>query len=230
MNTIVSQRFIKCHNQILSMKLEKSSSAIALRLNVHKQAVNDIIHGKRDVTVDMLRMLCEEYQVNTEFLLLGKGNLFQSPDSVFQNKNNIIFIPVRARAGYANQINDPVFHGELESFSLPDPRFSDGQFRCFEVDGDSMEPTYNGGDYVVCSEEHIRYLSQRLKTNETYVIVTTGDILLKRVINSIEKDKTIELKSDNEFYPPIKLKQPDIKEVWKVECKISKKNLSLGKK
>ena len=84
-----------------------------------------------------------------------------------------------------------------------------------------MEPTLFEGDKVVCSYLEPTLWETSLKDNYVYVIVTRGDVVVKRVTNFIKEEKQIELISDNNFYEPHRINLGDIREIWYVRAKIS---------
>jgi phage repressor protein C with HTH and peptisase S24 domain len=134
------------------------------------------------------------------------------------NEPNIVLVPVKAQAGYAAGRVQAEFMQDLPTFTLPDPRFRNGTFRAFEVDGDSMEPTLYGNDIVVC-----RYIQdwRWLREMELYVIVMHEDVLVKRVRNRVREDQTLQLVSDNTFYPPMTIPVQEIQEVWQVHARLT---------
>ena len=127
-------------------------------------------------------------------------------------------MPVRAQAGYALSRVESTFLQELPSFSLPTPALQQGNFRAFEIDGDSMEPTLFKGDIIICRfVEDLRWL----RDLHLYVVIVEGDILIKRVRNRIRQNGTIELISDNRFYPPITLTGEEVIEAWAVYARVT---------
>ena len=87
--------------------------------------------------------------------------------------------------------------------------------------GDSMEPTLFEGDKVICSYLEPTLWETAIKDSYVYVIVTRGDVLVKRVINFIKASNQLELRSDNDFYEPYVVNMADLKEIWYVRAKIS---------
>ena len=124
---------------------------------------------------------------------------------------------VKVQAGYGDQINNPVFEEDLDKFYIPGNFFNDDDYRCFEVEGESMSPTYQNGDRVICSLVPHVYLSQALRDYMAYVIITEHSLLLKRVLNKIQSEKCIHLISDNAMFEPKTLAAGEIREIWKVE-------------
>lgn len=131
-----------------------------------------------------------------------------------QGHENVVMVPVKARAGYLNGYADPKYMETLPAYRLPG--LNTGTYRLFEVEGASMYPTFHGGDLVIGS-----YVDQLrdVRDDRVYVVVTKNDgIVVKRVLNRIEKDGKLILKSDNykdrDMYPPIVCDPGDIVEMW----------------
>ena len=189
---------------------------------MHRQCLSDIINDKREATVDMLVKVCEVYKVNPTFLLLDTEEPFLSSELIVKNTNNISFMSLQAQAEYIRRVGDLSFFFDLPKFSIPDPRLTQGNFVCFETEGDHMEPSFQSGDKVVCVKVDRKFLSQILRNNQVYVIITSDTIYLNRISNELESQGQLALYSDNEYYEPIYVKEEDIEEVWRVEMKLSK--------
>ncbi|MCC6727532.1 MAG: S24 family peptidase, partial [Saprospiraceae bacterium] len=133
----------------------------------------------------------------------------------------IVHVPMPAQAGYAAEHANPTFIRELPSFVLPDYKYNVGTHRSFDVGGDSMEPTLFEGDKIVCSYLEPTLWEGGIKDNYVYVIVTRGDVVVKRVFNRIRTGRCLELHSDNDFYQPFNVPIGDVREIWYVRAKIS---------
>ena len=232
MNSIVTQRFIKCHNQLKEDKRVKSSRQFALSLEYLPQSLSEILKGRRDVTIELLRKAVEKYQMNPVYLYTGEGPMFMSEEdhksfrvltivSNGQDDERIVHVPIPAQAGYAGDMATPTFIQDLPSYTLPDYKYKVGTHRSFDVSGDSMEPTLFEGDKVICSFLEPTLWETALKDNYVYVIVTKSDVLIKRVFNHLKEDKQLELISDNSFYQPYRIGLGEIRELWYVRAKIS---------
>lgn len=219
MPTRVTRRFVNCHDELLARQVVKSSSMFAREIGLHRQSVNRILQGDSEATVAMLEAVVDKFGVNPDFLLTGSGEMFIQPESLIAP--TIAYVPYKAFAGYSMQFQEEAFLGELQYFSLPDLKFREGTYRCFEIAGDSMLPSFQDGDKVVCSLVYHVYYEQLIKNQGHYVVVSGQDVLLKRVQNSIKTDKTLTLVSENTLYPPIKIAMENVKEVWKVELRLT---------
>ena len=98
--------------------------------------------------------------------------------------------------------------------ALPIPGFERGEFRAFEVAGDSMAPTINHRDVVVASRvEELRLL----EPGEVYVVVTAESVMLKRINDRVRtNDLEVTLYSDNHHRKPYGMETADILELWRV--------------
>lgn len=227
MCNIITKRFVSCIEQLKERNMIKSNRQFALQVDYHPQNLNDIMRGKRDVTMELLKNTIENFKVNPKYIFTGTGNMFVEEEECDQNTNEgdslekILYIPTAAHAGYAEQFNDPVYLQDMIHFTLPDYKFKHGDYRCFDVVGDSMEPALYIGDKVVCSLVDSNNFYSSVRNNLVYVIVLESSVLVKRVKNKIRESGVLELISDNTFFEPYMVNAEDIKEIWCVEMKIS---------
>lgn len=233
MNSVVTQRFIKCHNKLREQNQVRSSRQFALSLDYLPQSLSEILKGRRDVTIELLRKSVETYKINPVYIYTGEGPMFMSEEdhkggfrvlTIVTNTHEderIVHVPVPAQAGYAGQMTDPTFIQDLPTYSLPDYKYKVGTHRSFDVSGDSMEPTLFEGDKVICSYLEPTLWESSIKDNYVYVVVTRGDVVVKRVTNFLKAEKQLELISDNTFYEPFRMELGDIREIWYVRAKLS---------
>jgi phage repressor protein C with HTH and peptisase S24 domain len=177
--------------------------------------------------LDVLENLCNIFKLSLDELLLK--DLTESKGSSYLDKRRqlkmsaeiqvIQFVPVKAAAGYLAGYADPEFIDELNTFTLP--MLGSGNFRAFEIVGDSMLPTPSGSVIVGEKIEDV----EDVKTNNTYIVVSKGEgIVYKRVMkNNRLKDK-LTLVSDNPQYSPYNVSTSDIIEMWKAQMIITKAN------
>jgi phage repressor protein C with HTH and peptisase S24 domain len=129
-------------------------------------------------------------------------------------------VPVKAAAGYLAGYGDPEFLDELNTFTLP--MLAPGNYRAFEIVGDSMLPTQSGsvivGEKVSDTEE--------VKSNQTYVVVSRNEgIVYKRVMKNNKLKNKLTLISDNTAYQPYNVNTEDVIELWRAQMIISKANM-----
>jgi phage repressor protein C with HTH and peptisase S24 domain len=134
-------------------------------------------------------------------------------------RTDIPFVPVKAAAGYLAGYADPEFIDELNTFTLP--MLSGGDYRAFEIVGDSMMPTPSGSVIV---GEKVQNMDE-IKTNNTYVVVSKTDgIVYKRILKNNRQKNKYTFVSDNPAYQPYNVGAEEILEVWQANMIISKAN------
>lgn len=127
-------------------------------------------------------------------------------------RENVVLVPVKARAGYLTGYGDPKFIESLPTYSFP--ALKTGTYRAFEVDGHSNHPTLSPKDLVICSNvDQLR----DIKEGELHVFVTKSDgIVVKRpLFDHLNPDEII-LQSDNFLeYSDTSISAKKVLEVWR---------------
>lgn len=231
MKSPVTQRFISCVKHLVAENQVRSARQFAIGLNYKPQGLSEIFHSKREVPLKLLTAAIEKYNLNPRYIFSGDGPMIaEGHGSELQiltivedetQQERIIHVPIPAQAGYAAQYMDPVFVGELPTYALPDRQFRSGTYRSFDVAGDSMEPTLYNADKVICSFIEPSYWQHAVKDQAIYVVITIGDVLVKRVLNRIRENKALILVSDNAFYDPFPVPVEEIREIWRVRLRLT---------
>lgn len=137
------------------------------------------------------------------------------------SNDNILYVPVRARAGYLTGYGDAEYISTLPTFRFPG--LNNATYRMFEVEGVSMSPTMQNGDRVI--GEWVDDLS-KIRDNRVHIVVTKNDgVVIKRVLNRINERGVIVLKSDTlthrADFPSKQIDPSEIVEIWYSRLKIS---------
>jgi transcriptional regulator with XRE-family HTH domain len=126
-------------------------------------------------------------------------------------RDNVVFVPVKARAGYLLGYGDGDYISTLPAYSIPG--LHGATYRAFEVDGHSMFNTLHDHDVVIAKWA----TSADFRDDRVFVIVTKTDgMLVKRCIF---REGKIIAKSDNNHkgeYPTIVLELAEVAEIWYV--------------
>jgi phage repressor protein C with HTH and peptisase S24 domain len=132
------------------------------------------------------------------------------------------FVPVKAQAGYSKNYENMDFVNELETYQMPPGMKHRGaEWRWFEVEGESMEPTFYGGDIILCSlVPHEDW--QNLEEWLIYVLVTQKAIWVKRVAK-LGRDQFVLASEDEDRHPQFAVNIEDVREVWKVRRQLNAK-------
>jgi len=199
----------------------------ANKLKIKRSLIGAYEEERAEPRLDVLENLCNIFKLSLDELLLkdlteSKGNSYLEKRRQLKMSAEtqvIQFVPVKAAAGYLAGYADPEFIDELNTFTLP--MLGSGNFRAFEIVGDSMLPTPSGSVIV---GEKIQDVED-VKVNNTYIVVSRGEgIVYKRIMkNNRLKDK-LTLVSDNPQYSPYNVSTSEIIEMWKAQMVITKAN------
>ncbi|WP_240635432.1 S24 family peptidase [Hymenobacter rigui] len=214
-----------------------NANSLAKRLGyVATSKLYGILNGSAPSFGTLTDILEEFPEVSTDWLVLGRGPMLrgtdEKPPQLLQQvrgenvvvvtvdgagNENTVFVPIPAQAGYSVQHNEAVYYQQLDQYRLPG--FEKGEYRAFEVSGDSMEPTIHHRDVVVCSRvEELRLL----EPGEIYVVVTSESVMLKRIKKPVRSSDTeVTLHSDNPHRYPYTMETRDIGELWRVRGYVS---------
>ncbi|WP_113638997.1 S24 family peptidase [Nubsella zeaxanthinifaciens] len=130
------------------------------------------------------------------------------------NRENIVLVNQKARAGYLNGFGDVEYVKTLPTFYLP--QLKAGTYRAFEVDGESMEPTLENKEIVIGS--WVESLAD-IREDRVHILVTKSHgIVIKRLLNAVSKYGYIVAKSDafnsRNQYKNLLIDPEDIQEIW----------------
>lgn len=121
--------------------------------------------------------------------------------------NSIEIVPQKASMGYLSGYSDPEYIESLQRISLP--FLTNGKYRAFPAQGDSMPP-FKDGSYII--GKYIENIED-LKPGKSYVIVTLNDGISYKRFTSFN-EKSITVAADNSFYTPYDIPLGEIVEIW----------------
>lgn len=192
----------------------------ANRLQIKRSLLGAYEEERAEPKLEVLELVSGIFKLSLEELLLKELTNDNSATSYLeqrrklknlQSSNGLIhFVPFKAAAGYLNGYADANFIDELNTFTLP--MLTSGEYRAFEIIGDSMMPTPSGSVIV---GEKVEQLDD-VKNSNTYVLLSKSDgIVYKRLIKNTKPKNTLTLVSDNPVYEPYQMQAQDVLEVWK---------------
>ncbi|RYG39456.1 MAG: DNA-binding protein [Chitinophagaceae bacterium] len=195
---------------------------LRLELNLTQQAFSDALQIKGSLA-DIERLL-QIYSINPLWMfgesrqkyLYEDGSVLPKVITLDSDQTgNIALINVKASAGYAHNLQDTEWYESLPAFSLPLPEYRNASFRAFQVQGDSMLPSLQPGEWVIArAEEKLSGIAD----GYIYVVVLPDTIVVKKVVKS---RAGLQLISLNAIYPVIEANAQDVSEVWRVTAKIT---------
>lgn len=197
----------------------------ANKLGIKRSSVGAYEEGRADPQLGVLEVLADIFKLSLDELLLKdlsdhSGNYLarrRQQKMLTAERNVIHFVPVKAAAGYLASYADTEFIDELNTFTLP--MLTGGNYRAFEIIGDSMLPTPSGS--IIVGEKVDD--ANDIKNNQAYIVVSRNEgIVYKRVEKNGRNKSKLTLISDNPQYQPYQVNAEDVVELWQAQMVISK--------
>jgi len=198
----------------------------ANKLKIKRSLVGAYEEERAEPRIEILEEIGSIFKLSLDELLLKdlgetKGSYMakRRAQKLAAGTYDIQFVPVKAAAGYLAGYADPEFIDELNTFTLP--MLAPGNYRAFEIVGDSMLPTPSGSVIV---GEKVETLED-IKTSNTYIVINRQEgIVYKRILKNTRAKNKLTLVSDNPAYQPYSVNAEDIAEVWQAQMIIARAN------
>ncbi len=192
-----------------------------------KTSTADIERGRTKLSGKVLAELLRQFGINPLWLFgesrqkhleLTKGDVSPKVVSVNSAENeNIVLVNVKAAAGYPHNIQDVDWYQQLPAFDMPLPEYRNATYRGFQIEGDSMTPNLQSGEWVLGKAVPT---IEEASNNKIYVVVLYDSVLVKKLQRLPDPSKVV-LISINEEYLPIEVNINDIQELWQVNSKLT---------
>jgi len=198
----------------------------AIKLNIKRSLLGAYEEERAEPRFEVLEAVCDIFKLTMDELLRkdlsdNKANYLDKRRSLKMNTgpSEIPFVPVKAAAGYLAGYADPEFIDELNTFTLP--MLTGGNYRAFEIIGDSMLPTPSGSVIV---GEKVNDLDE-LKPNTPCIVISRNEgIVYKRIQKTGKQRDKLTLVSDNPIFHPYTVNTDEVLEMWQAQVVISKAN------
>jgi transcriptional regulator with XRE-family HTH domain len=197
----------------------------ASKLNIKRSLLGAYEEERADPRLEVLEIVADVFKLSLDELLL-KDLSNQSASYLMKrrqqkmmsaDRNVIHFVPVKAAAGYLAGYADSEFIDELNTFTLP--MLSGGNYRAFEIIGDSMLPTPSGSIIV---GEKVDGMDD-VKNNMAYIVISRNEgIVYKRIVKNNKLKNKMTLVSDNPNFQPYQVNTEDVIELWQAQVVIGK--------
>jgi len=197
----------------------------ASKLNIKRSLLGAYEEERADPRLEVLEIIADVFKLSLDELLL-KDLSNQSASYLMKrrqqkmmsaDRNVIHFVPVKAAAGYLAGYADSEFIDELNTFTLP--MLSGGNYRAFEIIGDSMLPTPSGSIIV---GEKVDSMDD-VKNNTAYIVISRNEgIVYKRIVKNNKLKNKVSLVSDNPSFQPYQVNTEDVIELWQAQVVIGK--------
>lgn len=195
-----------------------SANAFGRELGLrNSQTVYDLLNGRHGISKDMAVRITARYpELNMSWLLTGEGSMLKTKRAEANGSEfnvcgymSVPVIPVRARAGYLLGYADTEYVETLDTIPVLVDKKYHGQYRCFEIEGDSMDDDTRRSlcdrDIVLGRELQRHLWSDKLHLRQwpVWVIVhRTDGILIKEIVDHNKDTGDIVCHSWNELYAP----------------------------
>ncbi len=197
----------------------------AVKLGIKRSLIGAYEEERADPRLEVLEIVGDIFKLSLDELLVSDlsntGSSFlakrRQQKMMTADRNIIHFVPVKAAAGYLAGYADSEFIDELNTFTLP--MLAGGNYRAFEIIGDSMMPTPSGSIIVGEKMEN----TEDVKNDQAYIVVSRNEgIVYKRIVKSNKAKNKLTLVSDNPQYQPYQVNAEDVVELWQAQMVISK--------
>ncbi len=198
----------------------------ANKLRIKRSLIGAYEEERAEPRLEVLEIISDMFKVTLDELLRKDLSITQGSNYLAKrrqlkmmsaDRNIIHFVPVKAAAGYLAGYADNEFIDELNTFTLP--MLTGGNYRAFEIIGDSMMPTPSGSIIVGEKVENL----DDAKSNLAYIVISKNEgIVYKRIVKNNKVKNKITLVSDNPAYQPYQVNAYDILEMWQANAIINK--------
>lgn len=168
--------------------------------------------------------------LNMDWILRNNGSMLKSENKIEEAREidpdymDVELISKYAYAGYMNSFEDAEYIEMLPKIKVITDRTVHGNYKCFEVKGDSMFDnsfeSWLDSDIVLCREVQRHLWLPKLHINKCdFVIVHREGIVIKRIVEQDNNDGSIVIHSlnpDKSAYPDTKLYMNDIMQIFAV--------------
>jgi transcriptional regulator with XRE-family HTH domain len=220
----MSQSFAGQNLKYLRKLRGLTQEEFAQKLQIKRSLLGAYEEERAEPRIDVLESVSDWFKVSLDDLLRRdlndvKGSYIakRRQQKLIAENNLIHFVPVKAAAGYLAGYADDEFIDELNTFTLP--MLGAGQYRAFEIVGDSMLPTPSGSVIVGQKTDGL----EEVKNNNAYIVVSRNEgIVYKRIVKSNKAKNKLTMVSDNPSFQPYFMNAEDILELWQAQMVISK--------
>ncbi len=198
----------------------------ANKLRIKRSLLGAYEEERAEPRIDVLEVVCDIFKLTLDDILRkdlsdNKSNYLAKRRAMklASGRPDIPFVPVKAAAGYLAGFEDPEFIDELNTFTLP--MLTGGNYRAFEIVGDSMLPTPSGSVIVGEKLENL----DDVKNNVACIVISRNEgIVYKRVQKNGRQKNKLTLVSDNPVFHPYTVNAEEVLEMWQAQVVISRTN------
>lgn len=195
------------------------------KIGVSMTFLSEVLNGKKGAGLNVIQgILFAFVDISPSWLLTGTGEMIQNSSSNAKEKNintymNVPLVPIRGKAGYLTGFGDMEYIESLPTLPVIVDREYKGKYRCFEVEGDSMDDDSRGSicdrDIVLGREIKRELWRCKLHIRDwNFIIVHKDGISIKSIVEHDVERGIIRCHSKNNFYEDFYLNLDDVIELY----------------
>jgi len=104
----INKRFREVVDYIISSKITTKKTDLAENLGIKYGILAEILAGRMNASVEVIASLCDFYNISTEYLLFGRGEMLCTQSAESQGKDDTQTPTARSSAGETSSINDNI--------------------------------------------------------------------------------------------------------------------------
>lgn len=187
----ISERFKE-----LRKKMGYKQTEFGKFFDLSQDSISAIETGRNKPTISVLLKLKNDFDIDIEWLLAGKGSMFHTTKLV-SGEDIIIPIPILENITSANYGKDH-YNTKKSNHIIPITQhlianLPREKIKALEIQDNAMEPSLFIRDIVMFMEENLP------KTDGIYIINRNGKLIAKRIF--YKTNGNILIQSDNSIYP-----------------------------
>lgn len=212
----VSTRFLEVYEHLKNNNVVKSQREFTEKIGVSPSMFTEICKHRSNVGINAIQSIVTLFDVNADWLLTGRGDMFVLPDIQLANvkiehkfnlktdhdidTQRIPLYEIDATAGIISIFSDLTTQTPVDYLIIPNLPSCDG---AVFVKGDSMYPLLKSGDIVLYKQIH--NIEFGILWGEMYIVsfvIDEEEYLTIKYIQKSEKDNYIRLVSQNQYHAP----------------------------
>ena len=194
----------------IKLKFNLRQSDISEKLGVKGPYLSDMINGRVPYSSNIEEKIYELFQMTPEQALPTKT---ERP----RHRKTIRYFDIDASAGPIEMF-DPG-NGTVYN-EVVIPGFGDCEI-ALNVWGDSMEPTLNSGEIILCKEWSESFIDY----GHIYLVVTKKNNRMIKIIQPGNNPETVSCESENTFYRPYEVNRDDIHKLFQIKGHIQRNEI-----
>lgn len=226
-----NERLRRVVHWLISQGFAFSQEDVAQKLGHNKTYLSQIITGRKPMSDKFVTNFCRVFnKCNPDYLLREIGDISITPEDTLKQIStskaldnldfmNVPLVPVRGKAGYLTGYGDMDYIDSLATMPVLVDKTYKGKYRCFEVDGDSMD---DGTRDAICDKDIVlgrdikrELWKSKLHINDwNFIIVHKDGITIKRISRHDVENGIIKCHSLNSLYDDFELNLNNVIELY----------------